>query len=141
MRQTMDSNTNPLKGSNTASTVVMRISRAGAAARARRAAVGALAAGWALASVLLAAPLPAGAQTAPTAGEAARYENLHAAAYHGRTAELRQLLAGGRHPMPAMPMAGRRCTSPHSTRVTMPSGCWPRPAPTWVHWKTTATTR
>ena len=45
--------------------------------------------------VLAGAPLPASAQTAPSAGDIATYRGLHAAAQRGDGAALRQALAGG----------------------------------------------
>ena len=56
---------------------------------------GVAAAAWLLLSVALAMPLPAAAQVAPSAAEAARYEGLHAAAWHGRVTEIDKLIAAG----------------------------------------------
>ena len=47
----------------------------------------------ALATMVLLAPLPAAAQVAPTAAEAAAYRGLHAAAQQGDAAKIRQLAA------------------------------------------------
>ena len=63
-----------------------------------RSSIATLAAAWLLSGIALAAPLPATAQTAPGAAEAARYDGLHAAAYRGSVVELEQLLAGGAAP-------------------------------------------
>ena len=51
------------------------------------------AAGWALAVATLLAALPAGAQLAPSAAEAAAYDRLHAAAWRGDLGDLQQQLA------------------------------------------------
>ena len=48
-----------------------------------------------LRAAMLAAVLPAAAQTAPSAAEAARYTGLHAAAWRGDAARIAQLLAAG----------------------------------------------
>jgi uncharacterized protein len=48
-----------------------------------------------LAAAGLVVSLPAGAQVAPAAGEAADYRQLHAAAYHGDVAAAQQHLAAG----------------------------------------------
>ena len=58
----------------------------------------ALAATWALVGIGFATPSPAVGQTAPSAAQAARYEGLHAAAYYGRVAEVRALIAAGAAP-------------------------------------------
>ena len=59
---------------------------------------GAAAAAWLLLSVALAMPLPAAAQVAPSAAEAARYDGLHAAAWHGRVADIDKLIVAGASP-------------------------------------------
>lgn len=51
-----------------------------------------------LAAACLSAAVPASAQIAPTAAEAARYPDLHAAAWRGDAAAIRQLLAKGESP-------------------------------------------
>ena len=51
-----------------------------------------------LLSVVVFVATPASGQTAPTAEQGARYEGLHAAAYHGRVADLEKLLAAGATP-------------------------------------------
>ena len=58
----------------------------------------AAAAAWLLLSVALAMPLPTAAQVAPSAAEAARYDGLHAAAWHGRVADIDKLIAAGASP-------------------------------------------
>ena len=54
-----------------------------------------LATGWAMAGANLLIAEPAGAQTSPSAEEAASYGPLHAAAYRGDVAALREQLAAG----------------------------------------------
>jgi len=58
----------------------------------------ALAAGWLAAIPVFLVPLPAKAQVAPSAEEAAAYRELHAAAYQGDTAALQRQLAAGAAP-------------------------------------------
>ena len=53
---------------------------------------------WSLAVASLLAAAPAGAQIAPTNAEAAGYRDLHAAAWRGDAAAIRQLLAAGAAP-------------------------------------------
>ena len=57
-----------------------------------------LAAAWLLSGIAAMAPLPAAAQTAPGAAETARYDGLHAAAYHGSVTDLEKLVAAGAAP-------------------------------------------
>ena len=59
--------------------------------------LGTLAVAGLLAGALFVAT-PASGQTAPTAEQGARYEGLHAAAYHGHVADLGKLLAEGAKP-------------------------------------------